>query len=319
MGNNTFLNIAIDIQSLSKRFGHILAVGDVNLEVYSGEIFGLLGPNAAGKSTIIKIATTLLEPDYGTIIVDNQDVTQEPERVRAITGLLPEDGADTHYNRLSAYQNLEYFGRLYKVPKEQLDARINNLLDFFEMSDLENRSPATFSTGLKQKLSIARALINDPPIIFLDEPTSSLDPIMAKKIRGLIKKKVETGHHTFFICTHLLSEAELICNRVAFLSRGQIVEVGSPKELRQKIWTDRLFQVKFSGAEKGHVKEIINSTGLVKEAEIENESVIFVVEKPELKNHEILKALSESNVRVLELRERIPNLEDIYFKVIGGD
>lgn len=286
--------------------------------MHRGEVFGFLGPNAAGKSTTVKLAATLLMPDKGTVIIDSHDILEEAEEVRLIIGLLPEDGANTHYDRLTAGENLEYFGRLYDVPKETLQNRIAELLEFLEMSDRRDDSPAEFSTGLKQKLSLARALIHNPPVVFLDEPTSSLDPIMSKKVRQFIDKMGETSKQTFFICTHLLSEAELTCDRVAFISHGQLVEVGRPQDLRRKFWTERTFELSLTESDPLIGQQAIKSTGLAVSVGVEDHKVVFVVKDAEKKNPQIIKGLVEAGLHIVELRERVPSLEDVYFKVIGG-
>lgn len=310
---------SIEMTDLTKQFEKVTAVNEVSLDVRRGEVFGFLGPNAAGKSTTVKIAATLLEPSKGSISIEGYDVQKQPVEVRSIIGLLPEDGATTHYDRLSAYQNLQYFGRLYDVPKEVLDNRIAELLEFLELSDRQNDSPATFSTGLKQKLSIARSMIHNPPVVFLDEPTSSLDPIMSKRVRQFIDTQAEGGRQTFFLCTHLLSEVEALCDRVGFISKGKLVEVGRPKELRRKFWTIRTYELQLADADLPGSLEIIKSTGLVKSAAIEGRRVVFEIEEAETKNPQILQALLNSGHKVVELRERIPDLEAVYLKVIGGN
>lgn len=283
-----------------------------------GEVFGFLGPNAAGKSTTVKVAATLLSPTKGTIEVDGHDVRTESVDVRANIGLLPEDGATTHYDRLSAYQNLEYFGRLYDVPEEKLQDRIPQLLEFLELSDRTNDSPATFSTGLKQKLSLARSMIHDPSVVFLDEPTSNLDPIMSHKIREFIDQQAGLRKQTFFLCTHLLSEVEKLCDRVGFISKGILVEVGRPTELRRKFWKVRTYELHLSEVDPSKAQAIIQSTGLTADIRTEEKVVIFDIEKAEQRNPQILKALIESKIKVVELRERVPDLEAVYYKVIGG-
>lgn len=312
------MTTSIQISNLTKQFEKITAVRDVTLDVRRGEVFGFLGPNAAGKSTTVKIAATLLAPTKGTITIEGHDVQDEPVEVRSITGLLPEDGATTHYDRLSAYENLEYFGRLYDVPDEKLQNRIDRLLEFLELSDRRDDSPDTFSTGLKQKLSLARSMIHEPAVVFLDEPTSNLDPIMSKKVREFIDAQAETGKQTFFLCTHLLSEVENLCDRVGFISHGALVEVGRPKELRRKFWTLRTYELHLADGSPEHCKEVIMSTGLVERAHLEGKMVIFEVENAEKKNPKIIRALVESGLNVIELREQVPDLEDVYLKVIGG-
>lgn len=310
---------SIEISELTKQFEKITAVNDVSLDVQRGEVFGFLGPNAAGKSTTVKIAATLLEPTRGTISVEGYDVLEAPVDVRSVTGLLPEDGANTHYDRLSAYKNLEYFGRLYDVPEEKLQDRIDRLLEFLELSDRRDDSPATFSTGLKQKLSLARSMIHNPRVVFLDEPTSNLDPIMSKRVRDFIDEQAEVGKQTFFLCTHLLSEVEDLCDRVGFISQGILVEVGRPKDLRRKFWTVRTYEVQLADADLSKGKEVISSTGFVQSVRVEGDRVVFEVEEAEAKNPQIIRALMESNQLIVEFRERVPDLEDVYLKVIGGN
>ena len=308
----------IEITELTKQFGDITAVDEVSLDVQRGEVFGFLGPNAAGKSTTIKLAATLLRPDKGSISIEGYEVLQKPEEVRAVIGLLPEDGADTHYDRLTARENLEYFGRLYDVPEEKLHDRIERLLEFLELGERAEQSPAAFSTGLKQKLSLARAFIHDPVVVFLDEPTSSLDPIMSKKVRDFIDQQAEGGSQTFFLSTHLLSEVETLTDRVGFISHGKLVEVGRPQELRRKFWNQQTFEVLLADEDLAKGEAIISSTGLSVSTQIEEKHLVFIVEEAEKKNPQIVRALVEAGMRVVELRERVPDLEDVYLKVIGG-
>ncbi len=304
---------------LTKEFAKIRAVDNVSLDVRRGEVFGFLGPNAAGKSTTVKVAATLLVPSKGSIVIEGYDVLEQPVEVRSVIGLLPEDGASTHYDRLSAYKNLEYFGRLYDVPEETLENRIDELLEFLELSDRKDDSPATYSTGLKQKLSIARSMIHNPQVVFLDEPTSSLDPIMSKRVREFIDTQAEGGTQTFFLCTHLLSEVEALCDRVGFISKGKLVEVGRPKELRRKFWTLRTYEIQLTDSNLQKSGEIITSTGLAKSVKIEGSRIVFELENAETKNPQIVRALVESGMNIIELRERVPDLDAVYQKVIGGN
>jgi ABC-2 type transport system ATP-binding protein len=156
-------------------------------------------------------------------------------------------------------------------------------------------------------------------VVFLDEPTSSLDPIMSKRVRQFIDTQAAGGQQTFFLCTHLLSEVEALCDRVGFISKGKLVEVGRPKELRRKFWTIRTYELQLAEADLSKSLEIVKSTGFVKSAAIEETRVVFEIEDAETKNPQILQALLESGQKVVELRERIPDLEAVYLKVIGGN
>jgi len=288
------LTTTISINELSKFFGDTKAVNGVSLDVKRGEVFGFLGPNAAGKSTTVKVAATLLCPTKGTILVDGYDVQTDPVEVRSAIGLLPEDGATTHYDRLSAYQNLEYFGRLYDVPEEMLHDRIIQLLEFLELADRAEDSPATYSTGLKQKLSLARSLIHDPSVVFLDEPTSSLDPIMSRRIRQFIDQQAEAGKQTFFLCTHLLSEFEHLCDRVGFIVEGKLTLIESPKELKIK-----------------HGKKIVKLEYLKNDELVSQEFDL----KNLAGNNNFLSLLRTGTVQTIHTEEA--SLEDIFIKATG--
>ena len=196
------MTTSIEMADLTKHFEKIKAVDEVSLDVRRGEVFGFLGPNAAGKSTTVKIAATLLAPSKGSISIEGHDVQEQPVEVRSIIGLLPEDGATTHYDRLTAFQNLVYFGRLYDVPKESLEDRIEKLLEFLELSDRREDSPATFSTGLKQKLSIARSMIHDPSVILCDEPTASLDTERAYQVTQIYADLIHEDAKAGIMVTH---------------------------------------------------------------------------------------------------------------------
>jgi ABC-2 type transport system ATP-binding protein len=167
-------------------------------------------------------------------------------------------------------------------------------------------------------LSLARALIHDPPVVFLDEPTSSLDPIMSKKVREFIRMMSEAQSKTFFVCTHLLSEAETICDRVAFISHGRLVELGRPQDLRRKFWIERTFEVKLVGKAATKGQAVVQSTGIARAVRLENNAIVFVTEDADRANPEIVQALVDAGHRIVELRERIPSLEDVYVKIIGG-
>jgi ABC-2 type transport system ATP-binding protein len=162
-------------------------------------------------------------------------------------------------------------------------------------------------------------MIHNPSVVFLDEPTSSLDPIMSKKVRDFIDEQAEVGKQTFFLCTHLLSEVEDLCDRVGFISRGVLVEVGRPKELRRKFWTVRTYEVQLTDADLSKGAEIISSTGLARSSKVEGRRVVFDIEDAETKNPQIIRALMEAGQQIIEVRERVPDLEDVYRKVIGGN
>lgn len=217
----------IEIINLTKRFGGITALDDINLKIEKGELFGFLGPNGAGKSTLVRILCGALKPTKGTIKVKGYDIRKNPIEIKSILGYVPEE--PNLYERLTARKLLEFFGELYGVNSER---RIKELLDLVGLSDRENARISTFSRGMRQRLSIARALLHDPEILILDEPTMGLDPGTARGIREFIAGQKEK---TILLCTHYMDEAEMLCDRIAIMNLGRIAKIGEPKELKKMV------------------------------------------------------------------------------------
>ncbi|MBN1323266.1 MAG: ABC transporter ATP-binding protein [Methanotrichaceae archaeon] len=210
----------------------IIPLDHVNIKVRAGEIFGILGPNGAGKTTLIKILCTLISPTEGEAYVNGHDVVRESELVRKSLGFITTDER-SFYWRLTGRQNLEFFAALHDIYSEEADRRVNELLDIVHLSDRADDLFLSYSAGMKQRLAIARGLLNDPQVLFMDEPTRSLDPGAAQNIRDFIKKYIvrEQGK-TVFISTHNLEEAGQLCNSIAICDEGKIKALGSPEELK---------------------------------------------------------------------------------------
>ena len=232
------MRLAIETTDLSKRFGDIVAVNKINLEVENGETYGILGPNGAGKTTTVRVLNCILRPTEGTAKVGGFDILNEPNKVKRITGLLPESPG--LYEKLTAREFLEFMGDLYDVPHSGLYNSIDEILELFELKDRENDLLEGFSRGMKQKVLLASTLITDPEIIFLDEPVSGLDPAAARMVKDMIKLLVSEEKKTFFICTHMLSFAEEMCERIAIIDRGSIKTVGRLEEILKENKTKSL-------------------------------------------------------------------------------
>ncbi len=219
----------IKITNLSKKFGKVTALNGLSLEIKEGELFGIVGPNGAGKTTIVRILCGALRPTTGTINVNGYDILHDPIKVKSSIGYLPEE--PNLYERLTARELLEFFGNLYDV--KDLGERIKELLNFVGLTDRADYKISTFSKGMRQRLAIARTLLNDPPFLILDEPTMGLDPGSAKSIREFIYN--QKRKKTILLCTHYLDEAEELCDRMAILNYGKIVVVGTPDELKKEV------------------------------------------------------------------------------------
>ncbi len=222
----------IKIEHLTKRYGSIVAVDDLSLEVGEGEIFGFLGPNGAGKTTTLRILTTLTKPSSGKAFVSGFDVVKEPVKAKNGMGIVPQ-----HLNvdgELTAYENLKLHGMLHGMEKKEMEERILEMLSFVGLINRKSSLVKTFSGGMKRRLMIARALLHKPRVLFLDEPTVGLDPQTRRKIWELIKR-INMDGSTIFLTTHYIEEAEFLCDRVGIIDHGKLIALDTPKNFLKKV------------------------------------------------------------------------------------
>jgi ABC-2 type transport system ATP-binding protein len=223
--SGTSTGVTIEIEDLVKHYGEVRAVDGVSLSARQGQVLGLLGHNGAGKTTMIRMLTGRARPTSGTARVCGCDVVHERERMKPLINLVFEE--QNLYERLSGRENLQLFAELYGLPK----ARVEELLEAVRLQEAAKRKVKTYSSGMKQRLLVARALLNRPKVLFLDEPTRGLDPTSAREVRDMVREQARKGT-TVFLTTHYMEEADELCDRVAFLSSGRIVAVDSPRELK---------------------------------------------------------------------------------------
>jgi len=226
----------IHVEDLTKGFedlkrGVFMALDGVSFDVQPGEIYGLLGPNGAGKTTCLRILSTVLKPTSGTAHVAGYDVTRFPAKVRANIGFM--SGNTGIYDRMTAWELVEYFGRLYGLEEDTLQHRLDEIFTMLQMQDIRDLLGSKMSTGMKQKVSIARTIIHDPPVLIFDEPTSGLDVLVARAVLKAIESLREKGKCIIF-STHIMREVEKLCDRIAIIHRGQILAAGSVSELEDK-------------------------------------------------------------------------------------
>jgi ABC-2 type transport system ATP-binding protein len=230
---NRLMKALIRTDKLSKFYGSgVKAVDELDLEVYEGETFGLLGPNGAGKTTTVRLLNCIIKPTNGTATINGYDIIKDDREVKRITGLLAESPA--LYEKLSAYEFMEFMGALYDVSNDILPRRIDDLLKLFNLYDRRDFLLEGYSRGMKQKILIAAALIHDPPILFLDEPTSTLDPRAALMVKDLIKTLADSAKKTIFICSHILPIVEELCDRIGIINQGKLVAIGTIDEIIAK-------------------------------------------------------------------------------------
>jgi ABC-2 type transport system ATP-binding protein len=222
----------IEIRGLCKYYGQIKAVDHLDLTIRSGEVFGLLGPNGAGKTTTVRLLTTLARPTAGEVFINGWEVTRNASQVKKEIGVVPQ-----HINldqELTARENLELHGRLYRMPARERRARIQELLTFVDLADRADTPVEHFSGGMKRRLMIARALLHNPRVLFLDEPTVGLDPQVRRRLWDLIRSLNGQGI-TILLTTHYIEEAELLCHRVGILNKGRLIALGTPEELKARV------------------------------------------------------------------------------------
>jgi len=301
----------IDAENLTKKFGNLTAVEDLTLHVDEGEVFGFLGPNGAGKTTTIRMLGCLISKTGGTAKIGEYEIGNraDQEKIRRIIGLLPENVG--LYEELSAYKNLDFYGRFYNMPEGQRRERIEYFLKMLELWEKRDVPAGTFSKGMKQKLAIARALIHDPQVLFLDEPTANLDPEASKMVRDFILE-LKKEKRTIFLNTHLLDEAEKICDRVGIL-KTKLVAVGTPEKLRQSLWRKKtVAELEIvNDAIVAAVKKV--ASGAV---EVAGNKLIIDVNDPKKENPRIVDAIESAGGRVQSISEVSQTLEDIYLKLV---
>ncbi|OKH33925.1 multidrug ABC transporter ATP-binding protein [[Phormidium ambiguum] IAM M-71] len=223
----------LETYALTRRFGKAIAVNDLNLTVQAGEVFGLLGPNGAGKSTAIKMLTTLLPPSAGGATIAGLDITRQAAKVRRAIGYVPQSlSAD---GSLTGYENLLIFAKLYDIPRKKRETLIQELLNFMGLQDAAHRLVQQYSGGMIRKLEIAQAILHQPLILFLDEPTVGLDPLARNNVWELVERLRSNFGTTVFLTTHFMEEADILCDRIAIMHQGEIIVTGTPAELKASL------------------------------------------------------------------------------------
>jgi len=302
--------------ALRRRVAVVDALCDVSFSVEPAELFGLLGPNGAGKTTSIKILTTLLLPTSGSVRVLGFDPVRQPNEVRSRVGYV--FGGDRGlYDRLSALDNLRYFADVYRVPARQKGKRIAELLELVGLTGRERDRVETYSRGMRQRLHIARGLLHDPPVIFLDEPTIGLDPVGARELRETVAALRDSGK-TILLTTHYMFEADELCGRVAVINKGRIVAEGTPKSLKAGVHDRTVIEVvafNVSEAALESVRSLDGVDSLAVEAEDQMQVLSVQSARGAALIQPLLATLSDAQVTSVTARE--PTLEDAYVQLVS--
>ena len=297
----------VKIDSITKSFDRTKALNNLNLEIGRGEIIGIIGANGAGKTTAIRIICCILRPDSGDVFVDGYSIHKDQIQIKSMIGYLPEE--PNLYERFKARDLLKYFAELYGVPKQDINPRIDELLELVGMTERADDAVNTFSKGLRQRVGIARALIHDPPIIIFDEPTMGLDPATANNIRSFIRKL--KGDKTIILCTHYMQEADELCDRVAVMNKGRILDVGTPEYLKSKVHGDVILNVKVKGSVTVDKDQIQNFKSVEAVDIVGNEFHISLNSRAEI--------ASITNVfddKIVSVNTKEPTLEDVFINMV---
>ena len=304
--------------TLRRKWKNVEAVRGVSFEIQEGELFGLLGPNGAGKTTTIKMLITLLIPTKGTARVLGHDVVKDAREVRRRIGYVF-GGERGVYERLSGYDNLRYFAELYGVPPKRIRPRIEELLELVGLTGREQERTEGYSRGMKQRLHIARGLLHDPPVVFLDEPTIGLDPVGARELRATIASLAQAGK-TILLTTHYMFEADALCDRIAVINRGEIVAHGTPADLKREVAEGTVVEVEVFGLADGTVERVRTLAGVtaVSTEEREQTQLLIVQTQPDVElTQSILGTLDGASIGRISRRE--PTLEDAYVTLVAEE
>lgn len=317
MDNKITNENVIELKNLTKKFGkhnQSTAVNALNLEVKRGEVFGFVGPNGAGKTTTMKMMIGLLEPTSGTGKVAGFDIVREVINIREATGVLPEPAG--FYDHLTARQNLRFYAKLYDIEPDVREKRIVDLLNLVGLEKAIDQKIGGFSTGMRKRFGLAQALINEPSILFLDEPTSGIDPLGAQMMRDLIKDLNQNKGVTVFLSSHSMEEVEEICDRIAIVARGKLLAVGSVEELRaivrEKEGVRYLLEVQdIPLSEAIEVVKNVNGVQI-----IEPQDSILHVHTNTMLRTEIAKSVKNAGGTISMFEEEEMNLQKLFLKII---
>jgi ABC-2 type transport system ATP-binding protein len=306
-------SLAIEVADLTKRYGEVVAVNDISFRVGNGELFGFLGPNGAGKTTTINLLTGLARLDAGKIIIGGIDCTNNPKAAQHLVGIVPDES--NLYPELTGFENLAFCAALYGMRKNERQTRARELLDTFGLSDAADRKFAGYSKGMKRKLTFAAGIIHQPPILFLDEPTTGIDVASARQVRQIIAGLHQKGT-TVFLTTHYIEEAERLCERIAFIVQGKVVQTDRTADLLQPVKSKNvlLLSVSNSGA---NLSEAMTSAFPQYQFQFITQGQIRVESAEPVSVGPLVRFLEERGIQVTEARRHLPSLEDVFVQVTG--
>ena len=309
--------LSIDARGLTKRFGDKQAVADMTFQVGKSEIFGFLGPNGAGKTTTTKMLTTLLPPTSGSATVAGFDLRTQGSRIRERIGVVQQQ--DSFDQGLNVETSMNLYGLLWNVPKKLRSDRIEELIEKFSMQDFRKMSSLDLSTGQRRRLQVAREFIHDMDLLFLDEPTVGLDPIVRRNALNYFKQRVNDGLSIFFT-THILEEAEYLCNRIAVINHGRVVDIDTPANLKRKFGSAKEVEFRFLEGASAEFQQLLSRHDEVASVELDPASGAYKAKtsKPEVVIPEIYRTAERLGLNVSSIYIAETTLEDAFISMIEG-
>ena len=307
----THTGTVIEAKNLTKKFGDFTAVDGVSFSIEEGEVFGFLGPNGAGKTTTIRMLCCLISKSAGDARIAGLDISKQEDalKIRGMIGFVPDNVG--LYNELSAYENLDFYGKLYDCPNAQRKTNIEHFLKLLDLWDKKDVAAGTFSKGMKQKLALARALIHEPKILFLDEPTANLDPEASKTVRDFILD-LKKEKRTIFLNTHNLDEAQKICDRIGIL-KTRLLTIGTPGQLKDTVGGVKL-EIRLTQVTDAIIGAVKKATS--HRVEVFDNKLIVDVDSVDADNSGIIAAIVSAGGKVQQVTELTPSLEDVYLKAV---
>ncbi len=306
----------IEVKNLTKMFGKFTAVDEVSFDVKRGEIFGLLGPNGAGKSTTLRMLSTLARPTRGTANIGGYDIVKDDTQVRKLIGIVSEKMI--MYNRLTAKENLWFFGSLFNLPKDVMKKRIDELLNLVQLTKWKNAQVGTFSTGMRQRMNVVRALLNRPQVLFLDEPTLGLDPQSSVEIREFIKTLNRENGTTVMVTTHMMVDADLMCDRIAIVDHGKIVALDTSANLKKQISgaDTTIISLEIANLNQALI-EAIRRLDCVDAVTQENTLHIRIIVHGSEAFDNVIDVVRSNDGKISSMQNLQPTLEDVFLHITG--
>ena len=309
----------IEVKNVTKKYGKVVAVDNINFTINDGEIIGLLGPNGAGKSTTMNMITGYIEPTEGTIVIDGYDISKKPRKAKREIGYMPE-GVPL-YTDMTVKEFVTYMAEIKKVDRKTRKEKIEKIIEETGLKDVEKKLTRNLSRGYKQRVSMAGALVGEPKILILDEPTVGLDPKQITEIRNLIKELGKT--HTVILSSHILSEVSQICQKVIIINKGKIIAVDTPENLENKVASKNDIYVTVEDLDN-RIEEVakdikeITKIELVKENKDKTKQYLIESEKDVDLRKILFKELAKENITIYEMKKADTTLEDAFMKLIEG-